>query len=274
MIANDYRLNDQVAIITAGANGIGEGAALGIARFGGDVVIADVDVENGERVAQAVRAMGRQALFIKTDVRHTDQIAAMVDQAAQHFGRIDILVNNAGGTRHQSFLNQNEGNWRRLIDFNFISMLATTQAAAKVIAAGQRGGAIINIASSESLRAAPGFAVYAACKAAMVSFTRSMALELAEHRIRTFALAPDMIETPGLKPFLDTASAAVTAARDRYIPLGRLGSIDEIGNVVVFLASGMASYLTGVTIPVDAGALASSGWNRSPTDGSWGLYHG
>jgi NAD(P)-dependent dehydrogenase (short-subunit alcohol dehydrogenase family) len=275
MTTTDYQLTDQVAIITGGANGIGEGAALGIARFGGHVVIADVDAANGERVAQAVRALGRQALFIQTDVRHTDQITAMVEQTAQHFGRIDILVNNAGGTRHQSFLDQSESNWRRLTDFNFISMLAATHAAAKVMAAGKRGGAIINIASIESLRAAPGFAVYAACKAAMVSFTRSMALELAEHNIRTFALAPDMIATPGLKPFFDAASESALAARDRYIPLGRVGTLDDIGNVIVFLASNMASYLTGVTIPVDAGANASSGWTRSPNgDGSWGLYHG
>jgi NAD(P)-dependent dehydrogenase (short-subunit alcohol dehydrogenase family) len=274
MTGSDLRLDDQVAIITAGANGIGEGAALGIARRGGHVVIADVDEVNGQRVAAAVRALGRQALFISTDVRDTAQIATMVDQAAAHFGRIDILVNNAGGTRHQHFLDQKESNWRRLIDFNFVSMLAATHAAAAVMIAGKRGGSIINIASSEALRAAPGFAVYAACKAAMVSFTRSMALELSGHRIRTFALAPDMIETPGIKPFFDTQPAAAMAARDRYIPLGRVGSIDEMGNVIVFLASNMASYLTGVTIPVDAGAIASSGWTRSPTTGDWCLYYG
>lgn len=274
MIPKEISLDDKVAVVTGGANGIGEGAALSIARFGGNVVIADVDAENGERVASAVQALGQQALFVNTDVRHTDQIAAMVDQAARHFGRVDILVNNVGGTRHRHFLEQNEDNWRRLIDFNFVSMLASTQAAARVMAAGKRGGCIVNVASSESLRAAPGFAVYAACKAAMVSFTRSMALELAQDGIRTFALAPDMIETPGLKPFLDSASEAVIAARNRYIPLGRLGRLNEIGNVIAFVASDMASYLTGVTIPVDAGAIASSGWTRSPTDGVWGLYHG
>lgn len=273
MTTSDLRLDDKVAVITAGANGIGEGAAMSIARFGGNVVIADVDVENGERVAQAVRALGRQALFVKTDVRHTEQIAAAVYAAAREFGRIDILVNNAGGTRHQSFLDQNEGNWRRLIDFNFVSMLAATHAAAQVMSDGKRGGSIINIASTESLRAAPGFAVYAACKAAMVSFTRTMALELAGYGVRTFALAPDMIDTPGLRPFFGAASPETIAARDRYIPMGRLGTLDEIGNVIAFLASDLASYLNGVTIPVDAGAMASSGWTRAPEGDGWGLYH-
>lgn len=274
MNEQSIRLDGKVAIITAGANGIGEGAAMNIARFGGHVVIADNDAENGERVAAAVRALGRQALFVQTDMTQTDQIASMVSTAAEHFGRLDILVNNAGGSRKVGFMDQSERSWRRHIDFNFVSMLATTQAAAKVMISKGNGGTIINIASSEALRAAPGYAVYAACKAAMVSFTRSMALELADHGIRAHALAPDMIRTPGLSPYFDNASKEMNAARDRYIPLARLGSIDEIGSVIVFLASSMSSYLNGLTIPVDGGAIASSGWTRSPTTGEWNLYHG
>ena len=274
MSAIDIRLDDRVAVVTAGANGIGEGAAMAIARAGGHVVIADIDPENGERVAGAVRDLGREALYVRTDVRKTEQITAMIDQAAGRFGRIDILVNNAGRTRHQPFLDQTETNWRRLIDFNFVSMLAATHAIAGVMAAGGRGGCIVNIASTEGLRAAPGFSVYAACKAAMVSFTRSMALELSEYGIRSFALAPDMIDTPGLRPFLAAATLQERKAQLGYIPLGRLGTLDEIGNVIAFLASDLASYLNGVTIPVDAGAIASSGWTRSPATGDWRLYHG
>ncbi|MES2898963.1 MAG: SDR family oxidoreductase [Pseudomonadota bacterium] len=272
--ADAIRLDGKVAIVTAGANGIGEGAAMAIARFGGDVVIADNDAVNGERVAQAVRLLGRQALFVPTDATHTDQIAAMIDAAVARFGRLDILVNNAGGSRHVDFLDQSERSWRRHIDLNLVSMLAATQGAAKAMIAAGHGGTIINVASTEGLRAAPGYAVYAACKAGMVSFTRSMALELSAHGIHVHALAPDMIETPGLKPYFDNASAAMNAARDRYIPLARLGSIEEIGNVIVFLASPMASYLNGLTVPVDGGATASAGWTRSPVDGRWNLYHG
>ncbi|RJF91678.1 SDR family oxidoreductase [Noviherbaspirillum saxi] len=270
----NIRLDGKVAVVTAGANGIGEGAAMSIARFGGNVVVADNDAENGERVAAAIRALGREALYIPTDVTHTEQIEAMIEKAAAHFGRLDILVNNAGGSRRIRFMDQSERSWRRHIDLNFISLLAATQAAAKVMISAGNGGTIINVASSEALRAAPGYAVYAACKAGMVSFTRSMSLELSDHGIRVHALAPDMIETPGLKPYFDNASEEMNAARDRYIPLKRLGSIDEIGSVVVFLASSMSSYLNGLTIPVDGGALASSGWTRSPADGNWNLYHG
>lgn len=267
-------LGGKVAIVTGGANGIGEGAVMAIARFGGDVVIADNDAINGARVAAAVHALGRQALFLPTDVTCTEQVTAMIGKAAEHFGRLDILVNNAGGSRKVDFLQQSERSWRRHIDLNFVSMLAATQAAAQAMIEFGNGGAIINIASTEGLRAAPGFAVYAACKAGMISFTRSMALELSGHGIRTHALAPDMIDTPGLRPYFDNASEAMNAARDRYIPLARLGSIEEIGNVVVFLASSMASYLNGLTMPVDGGATASAGWTRSPADGAWNLYHG
>lgn len=273
MTTADYRLDGKVAFITGGANGLGEGAALALARFGCDVAVADIDVDNGARVVGLVQALGRRALLIPTDVLHTDQIEAAVAQAAAHFGRIDVLVNNAGGVRRKPFMEQAERSWRKHIDFNLISTLAATQAAAQVMMAGGRGGAIINVASSEGLRAAPGYAVYAACKAGIVSFTRTLALELAEYGIRVHALAPDMIETQGLRSFSEHATPHMMAARDRYIPLGRVGTMDEMGNVIVFLASGMSAYLTGVTIPVDGGTIASSGWTRSATDGDWALYH-
>jgi len=272
MVSN-YRLDNQLALVTAGANGIGEGIALAVARQGADVAIADVDAVNGERVAEAVRALGRRALFVATDMSDSTQIRAAVQQVAETFGRIDILANNAGGGRPVAFMDQSERSWRRHIDLNLISMLTTTQAAAAVMISGKRGGTIVNVASSEALRAAPGYAVYAACKAGMVSFTRSMALELANHGIRVHALAPDMIDTPGLRPYYAQASEAEVEARNRYVPMGRLGTMDEAGDVVAFLASGMASYLNGVTIPVDGGATASHGWTREPGTRRWVLHH-
>jgi NAD(P)-dependent dehydrogenase (short-subunit alcohol dehydrogenase family) len=271
MIPADILVTDQVAVITGGANGLGEGIAMALARYGAHIVIADVDVENGERVASAIRALGRKALLIKTDCTDTDAIRSMVAQAAEHFGAIDILVNNVGGSRQIGFMEQSERSWRRHIDLNLVSMLAATHAVVPTMAAGKRGGTIINISSSEGLRAAPGYAVYAACKAGMVSFTRSMSLELSQHSIRVFALAPDMLDTPGLKPFYDSATPTEVEARNRYIPLGRLGTMQEIGDVAVFLCSKMSSYLTGITISVDAGTIASSGWSRTDDNG-WTLF--
>lgn len=272
-MAHDCRLDGQVAVVTAGANGIGEGIAMAVARQGADVAIADVDHEHGARVAAAVRALGRRALFVPTDMTDSEQIRTTVKRVADEFGRIDLLANNAGGGRLVAFMEQSERSWRRHIELNLISMLSATQAVAEVMIAGKRGGTIVNVASSEALRAAPGYAVYAACKAGMVSFTRTMALELADHDIHVHALAPDMIDTPGLRPYYANASADYIDSRDRYIPQRRMGTMDEIGDVVAFLASEMASYLNGLTIPVDGGASASHGWTREPGSRRWVLHH-
>src|SRR6185436_7765146 len=118
-----------------------------------------------------------------TDVMDTGQIRTMVDSATAEFGRIDILVNNAGGVTRRSFIEQSERSWRKHIDLNLISMLTATSAAVPVMIKGGRGGSIINVSSIEGSRAAPGYAVYSACKAGMNNFTRTLALELADHRI-------------------------------------------------------------------------------------------
>lgn len=265
-------LKNQVALVTGGANGLGEGAALALASCGAKVVIADIDKPNAERVVAAIEALGSEALFLPINMMEIDQIEPMVAKAEGHFGRLDILVNNVGGGRPTPFLEQSKNSIQRHINLNLMSVFITTQAVAPIVINGGQGGTIINVASTEALRAAPGFAVYAGCKAALVSFTKTMALELAEHKIRSFALAPDMIATPGLAPLMRAATEPQQAARDRYIPNGRMGSIDEFGGVVAFLASDMASYLNGLTVPVDAGATAAAGWYRNP-DNEWCLFH-
>lgn len=268
----EINLHGKVALVTGGANGLGEGAALALAASGANIIIADTDAENAQRVVAAATAAGAEAHYIGINMMDVDQIEAMVNAAAAHFGQLDIVVNNVGGGRPTSFLTQSKNSIDRHINLNLMSVLMTTQAAAAHLIAGGNGGAIINVASTEALRAAPGFAVYAACKAAVVSFTKTMTLELAEHNIRCYALAPDMIATPGLAPLMRAASPAQQAARDRYIPSGRMGSMAEFGNVVAFLASDLASYLNGVTVPVDAGATAAAGWYRNP-DNDWCLFH-
>jgi NAD(P)-dependent dehydrogenase (short-subunit alcohol dehydrogenase family) len=265
----DLGLTDRIALITAGANGIGEGSAIALARFGAHIVIADIDVENGERVATTIRDLGRDSLFVATDAMDVDQVQAAVATTAQRFGRLDVLVNNAGGVRPRPFLEQNERNWRRVIDLNFVSMLAATQAAARQMIAGGRGGTIVNVASSESFRAAPHYSVYAACKAGMSEFTKTMALELAEYGIRVNAIAPDAIDTPGIRSPADT-SPETLAARTRHVPMQRFASIHEAGATVAFLASSLSSFVTGTTLPVDGGIVAAGGWVRAK-DGGWGF---
>lgn len=283
MNPNDVLLTDQVAIVTGGGGGIGRAIALAYAQAGADVVIADIIPERCEETAERVREFGRRALPVVTDVMETDQIRAMVAKADETFGRVDILCNNAGGVSGRLFLEQSERSWRRHIDINLVSMLAATHAAAPIMIRGGRGGAIVNVTSIEGSRAAPMFSVYAACKAGMISFTRTMALELAEHQIRVNAIAPDHTVSPGTRgnragPVDPASWPKQTPEQEdawrRLIPLGREGVDSECGNVAVFLSSKFSEYVTGATIPVDGGTWASSGWFRAKGTDAWTLVDG
>jgi NAD(P)-dependent dehydrogenase (short-subunit alcohol dehydrogenase family) len=273
------QLTDQVAVVTGGGGGIGRAIALAYASVGAHVVIADIVPERCEETAERVGEIGRTALAVPTDVTDTAQVAAMIDQAHERFGRLDILVNNAGGVSPKPFLEQSERAWRRVIDLNLVSMLAATSAAVPHMIRGGRGGAIVNVASIEASRAAPNYAVYAACKAGMLNFTRTMALELGDHGIRVNAIAPDYTVTPGtrgnIKGPVDpaqwlTPTPEQDAATARRIPLGRSGIDVECGHAAVFLASRMSEYITGIVLPVDGGSWASSGWLRNKA-GKWTL---
>jgi NAD(P)-dependent dehydrogenase (short-subunit alcohol dehydrogenase family) len=277
-MANDVDLSGRVAIVTGGGAGIGRAVAVELAGRGADVVLLDIDAERGNRAAELVRDTGRRGLFVETDVMDTDQIRGAVARAAEELGHVDILVNNAGGVNGRRFLDQSERSWRRHIDINLVSMLAATAAAAPVMIEGGRGGSIVNVSSIEGTRAAPMFSVYAACKAGVISFTRTMAVELAEHGVRVNCIAPDWSHTPGnsgmrqgpvpddLPPRSDDFRARMAA----YVPLGREGDAAECAAVVAFLCSPLASYVTGATIPVDGGTWASSGWVRNGD--RWSLF--
>jgi NAD(P)-dependent dehydrogenase (short-subunit alcohol dehydrogenase family) len=280
MTPTNYALTDQVAIVTGGGSGIGRAIALTLASAGADVVVADIVPALCEETVARIRETGRRGLAVPTDVMDTDQIRAMVEKAEQEFGRIDILVNNAGGVSGRPFLEQSERSWRKHIDLNLVSMLAATSAAAPVMIKGARGGAIINVASIEASRAAPNFAVYAACKAGMLNFTRTLAVELSDHKIRVNAIAPDFTMTPGILGLDPTrqadpnADSPITPKRAdairRRIPLGRGGVDMECGNLALFLCSRMSDYITGAVIPIDGGTWASGGWVRNQAD-KWSL---
>jgi NAD(P)-dependent dehydrogenase (short-subunit alcohol dehydrogenase family) len=279
--ANDILLTDQVAVITGGGGGIGRAIALAFASVGADVAIGDIVPERCEETAARVRETGRKALAVPTDVMDTDQIRTLVERAALEFGRIDILVNNAGGVAPRAFVEQSERSWRRHIDLNLVSVLAATSAAVPIMIKGGRGGSIINVTSIEASRAAPSYSVYAACKAGLNNFTRTLAVELADHRIRVNAIAPDMTDTPGLHGKRDGPvdpagwtpfSAEQKEVLARRIPLGRPGIDAECGNAAVYLTSRMSSYVTGIILPVDGGTWGAGGWVRSRGgNGKWVL---
>jgi NAD(P)-dependent dehydrogenase (short-subunit alcohol dehydrogenase family) len=272
---SDILLTDRVAIVTGGGGGIGQGTALGLAKFGADVAVLDVEPTRCEVTEAAIKQTGRDGLGIQCDVMNADQLRSSIAQVYERFGRVDILVNNAGGVRPGPFLTQPEVSIRRHIEINFTSMMVATQEAARLMIDGGRGGAIVNVSSIEGSRAAPMYAVYAACKAGMNDFTRTMAIELAEHGIRVNCIAPDHTISPGGRGNrtgpVDPASWADTSDDwARLVPLGREGLVEECASAVVWLCSKMAVYVTGVTVAVDGGTWASSGWLRSSA-GGWML---
>ena len=261
-----------MAVVTGGGGGIGRAIALAFASVGAHLVIADIVPERCEETAARVRELGRKALAVPTDVMDSAQIQALIGRTASEFGRIDILVNNAGGVSPRPFIEQSERSWRRHIDLNLVSVLAATSAAVPIMIKGGQGGSIITVTSIEASRAAPSYAVYAACKAGLNNFTRTLAVELADHRIRVNAIAPDMTDTPGIRgirggPIDVSTSGEFTEEQKnavaRRIPLGRPGIDTECGNAAVFLASRMSSYITGIILPVDGGTSGSGGWVRS-----------
>jgi NAD(P)-dependent dehydrogenase (short-subunit alcohol dehydrogenase family) len=268
----------EVAVITGGGAGIGGATAVALAQQGVQVAVLDVEPDRAAHAVTQVEAAGSSGLAITVDVLDGDALTAAIGEAHAHFGRLDILVNNAGGVRPYRFLDQNEASRRRHVEMNLMSALAATAAAAPLIIEGGRGGSIVNVSSIEGTRAAPMFAVYAACKAALLNFTRTMAVELAEHGIRTNAVTPDWIRTPGNSGFtkgsypdpLPERPAELQDRLDAYVPLAREGSAEECAAVIAFLCSGAASYVNGAVVPVDGGTWASSGWTRTPT--GWSLF--
>ena len=281
-MSDRLRLDGQTAFVTGGGGGIGRAIAIRLAEAGAEVAIFDIVPERAEEAAARVSEQGGRALAIPGDVMDSDALRAAIDTVAAQCGRLDILVNNAGGVSARPFLEQSERSMRKHIDINLMSMLVATQAAATHMVAGGRGGSIVNVASIEASRAAPNFAVYAACKAGMLSFTKSMAVEFSEHRIRVNCIAPDHTVTPGNQGNragpVDPAtwkrrSDEEMDAMNRLIPLGREGVDMECGDAALFFASRMSGYITGTLLPVDGGTWAASGWVRG-LDGRWTLNEG
>ena len=261
-------LTGRTAIVTGAGAGIGRGIALGFAAFGAGVAILELQEDAGRRTAEEIGAAGGRALSIATDVRDADAVARAVSTVAGHFGGIDVLVNNVGGTFRAPFLDTVEKGWDALIRTNLKTVLNGTRAVAPHMIERGGGGSIINVVSIEAARAAPFYAVYAACKAAVVGFTRSMALELAPHGIRVNAIAPDICMTEGLARMVPASEQA------RYpfiVPLGRAGTPEDVAGAAVFLASDLAGYVTGVNLAVDGGTEAAGGWYRDAGGDGWVL---
>lgn len=267
-MGNAERLLDgKVGLVTGAGAGIGRAIALRFAANGARVVIAELQAELGEETRALIEAAGGEAIAVPTDVRDASQVAAAVAAARDTYGGLDALVNNVGGTFQRPFLEIEEKGWDAVIRVNLKSVFHGTRAAAPLMME-RGGGSVTNVVSIEGVRAAPLYAPYAACKAGVINFTQTMALELASNRIRVNAIAPDICLTEGLKQMIPERALA----RHAYmVPLGRAAEPDEIAGPAVFLASGLASYVTGVTLHVDGGTHAAGGWYTNPAGGGYVL---
>jgi len=243
-------LENKVAVITGAGRGIGRAIALAMARAGSDVVCCDLNKENAEKVAAEVVALGRRSWVQSVDVSDWEAVSTAAEKALEMAGHVDILVNNAGVTRDELLMRMSSEDWDLVLDINLKGAFHWTKALTRAMLK-QRGGRIINIASVVGLTGNAGQANYAASKAGLVGFTKSVARELASRNVTCNAIAPGFIKTD----MTSKLSGEVQEALLKKIPLGRLGEAEDIAGVAVFLGSDAASYVTGQVIVVDGGLV-------------------
>lgn len=245
-------LTDRLVVVTGAAMGIGAAVATACARFGADVAVCDRDAELLRRTVAAIEETGRRAHSTDLDVRDGDAVREWIASLPA----IDALVNNAGGGFRAPFLDVNDKGQDALIRENFVSVTHVVRACVPKMPADGRAS-IVNVTSIEAHRAAPGFAIYSAMKAALVNLSMTLALELGGRRIRVNCIAPDVIPTPGIGGEVPVKT-----------PLPVAGHVDDVAGAVIYLVSDLGRFVTGTTLHVDGGNLAAGGWGRA-SDGSW-----
>lgn len=263
--------------MAGGGGGLGRAVSLDLAAAGVHLALGDQDHEALADTAARARSLGVDALEVVLDVRDPAAMEGLFADAERRLGHLDVLVNVVGGTFRAPFTDLSANGLQALVRTNFTWVVEATQLAARHMAASGRGGSIVMLTSIEAHRAAPGFAVYAAMKAAVTHLTRTLAVELGPSGIRVNCVAPDFVPTAGLDKVAASAGSGSAAtvrsgqeadAGDRLtIPLGRKGRREDVGNCVLFLASDLSSYVTGTVVHPDGGALAASGWWQWPGEG-------
>jgi 3(or 17)beta-hydroxysteroid dehydrogenase len=254
------RLRDKVALVAGGASGIGRSAALLMAQEGAKIVVADVNDAEGGRVVASIEQFGGKCCFFHLDVRSEDDWTKAVDGAMNMFGRLDVVVNSAGILVGGSVEEATLAEWRELTSVDLDGAFLGLKHGIRGIKKGGRGGSIVNISSVAGLVGAPGAAAYSACKGGVRLLTKSAALECAVSgtEIRVNSIHPGGIWTPMLQATFE-ASGDPEAARKAFAsitPLGHIGEPDDVGWVVVFLASDESKFVTGAELVVDGGLTA------------------
>ena len=250
-----YRLDGQVAVVTGAGRGIGRGIAEGLAAAGADVVVTARRIEEIEEVAQQIRGLGRRALAIAGDLTDGKFVDRLADEALSGMGRITLWVSNAGGADDRTPRDLSEmpdRQWDYQIALNLTAVFAGARAAVRIL---EDGGSIINISSGAALKGSPKNGPYAVAKAGVNSLTATLSLELAPRRIRVNGVSPGPVPTEVFMEFFGATEADLPELAKKWgVPLGRLGTPDDVASAVVFLASPAASWITGQTLTVNGGS--------------------
>ena len=250
MILDLFKVPDKVAIVTGAGRGVGAGIAVALAEVGADVVCAARTPEQIEQTAERVRATGRRALTVPTDVTERTHLEALVEATMAEFGRVDILVNNAGGWPPQPLLRTSERAFEQAFRFNVTSAFLLTRFAVPKMIETAGEGVVINISSRAGSMVQPGFTAYGTSKAALSFMTREMAPELAPH-IRVNAIELGGVETDALATVLTDDS--IRRELEDNTPMRRVGQVTDIAAFAVYLASPAASWVTGKVFEIDGG---------------------
>ena len=255
-ILNRFALDGQVAVVTGGGRGIGEGLALGLAEAGADVVVAARRTEEVEAVAEKVRALGRRALAVTCDVMDMDQVQALAQKTLEEMGGLNCWVSNAGGADDRvprTLLDMPERQWDFQLNLNLKAVWSGAQAAGRIMK-DNGGGTIINISSAAANNASAHNGPYAVAKSGVNNLTQTLALEMAPLGIRVNGVSPGPIPTEVFLEFLNLEEKDIPEMGKRFqIPLGRVGTPEDISPAVVFLASDASSWMTGQTMLIRGG---------------------
>jgi 3-oxoacyl-[acyl-carrier protein] reductase len=264
-----FDFHGKTVLVTGGGAGIGRAIAQSFGEAGARVAVAEIDPGRADEVRQSLQAAGVDALVVQADVRSRESVAALMSGIDTRFGALDVLVNNVGDFLRivKPFEQCSDEDIEALYSVNLRSVFLVTRAAIPLLRKRAPGSSIISLSSIEAFRGIPMVSVYSAMKHAITGFTRSLALELAPAGIRVNAIAPETTETAQVP----VAAMIAPEHRDhtqRWIPLGRFGTPQDAAGSALFLASDLASWITGTTINLDGGALAAGGWYRDPK-GMW-----